>query len=238
VLELRNISKRLGQKAVLRNISFQMGKKDVLFILGKSGVGKSVLLKTIVGLIRQDSGEVVINGEVTSPRNEEKMAAIRKQCGLVFQNPTLLDFLTVQENLQFAFQKNITMGSLSQALSWMNLGPEVLNLYPFELSFGVQKKISVLRTLLLEPDYVFFDEPTTGLDPVSAENTNQIIKKSTERFGAGVIVVSHDVKAALSLAHRICVLEEGQFVFQGSPDEFRSSSVPLVRSFLKNTVFL
>lgn len=237
MLELRGISKTLGNKRVLCDLDLKVCPKEIVYVLGRSGVGKSVLLKTIVGLIVQDSGEVFVEGVRTEPGNEDQMALVRKKCGLVFQTPTLLDSLNVLENLLFAFEEE-NRSTLSEALEWVNLSSEVLELLPDQLSYGAQKKISFLRTLLLRPKYLLFDEPTTGLDPISSESTNRLIKKGAELSGAGVIVVSHDVKSAIKLANRIQVMDEGRFVFSGTPGEFEKSEVALVKAFRENTVFL
>jgi len=210
---------------------------EIVYILGRSGVGKSVLLKTVVGLIIQDAGDVIVDGFRTEPENEDQMAQVRKKCGLVFQTPTLLDSLNVLDNLLFALEEG-NKSTLSEPLSWVNLSPEVLDLFPDQLSYGTQKKISFLRSLLLKPKYLLFDEPTTGLDPISAGSTDQLIQKGADLSGAGVIVVSHDVKSALNLAHLIHVLDEGHFVFSGTPSEFERSEVSLVKAFMENTVFL
>jgi phospholipid/cholesterol/gamma-HCH transport system ATP-binding protein len=237
MLEIRNISKEFAGKSVLHNISLSIPKESIVFVLGKSGVGKSVLLKTIVGLIPQDKGSIWIDEVETQPRSENEMVKIRKKCGLVFQMPALIDSMTVEENLVFAVGENHELDLRAQ-LSSVGLESSCLGCYPLELSIGAQKKVSFLRTVLLKPDYLLFDEPTTGLDPVSTQITNQIIRDAAKERKAGCLVVSHDVRSAFKLADRIVLLDAGRIVFNGSPGEFQKSEVPLVQEFLKGTVFL
>jgi phospholipid/cholesterol/gamma-HCH transport system ATP-binding protein len=235
MLELKSITKRFGNKVVLNSVSLKLHRSQILFVLGRSGVGKSVLLKTIVGLIPQDRGEVWIQGEKTEPLNEEKMVLFRQKCGLVFQMPALLDSLTLQENLEFALKTNQKAG-LRKYLDWVQLSESVLSRYPSEVSFGIQKKVSVVRTLLREPQFILFDEPTTGLDPVSREVTNQMIRNVVKESGTGCVVVSHDIQSAMELAHSIMLLDQGSVVFEGTPEAFRNSKQALVKSFFKGMV--
>jgi phospholipid/cholesterol/gamma-HCH transport system ATP-binding protein len=237
MLELKSITKKFGNKVVLNSVNLRLQRSQILFVLGRSGVGKSVLLKTIVGLIPQDRGEVWINGEKTDPLNEEKMVTVRQKCGLVFQMPALLDSLTLQENLEFGLEGNQKSG-LRKYLDWVQLSEGVLYRYPSEVSFGTQKKVSVVRTLLREPQFILFDEPTTGLDPVSREVTNQMIRNVVKESETGCVVVSHDIQSAIELANSIMLLDEGRVVFEGTPEAFRNSDQGLIRSFCKGMVVL
>ncbi|NBX75792.1 MAG: ATP-binding cassette domain-containing protein [Proteobacteria bacterium] len=237
MLELKAISKTFGNRAVLRSVSLTLNRGQICFVLGRSGVGKSVLLKTIVGLIPQDSGEVWIQSEKTDPQNEEQMVSVRQKCGLVFQMPALLDSLTLQENLEFGLKPE-KLARLGKYLDWVQLSRERLSRYPAEVSFGTQKKASVVRTLLREPQFILFDEPTTGLDPVSRQVTNQMIRNVVKESHSGCIVVSHDVQSAIELASTIILLDQGQVIFQGTPESFCSSEQPLARAFCNGMVLL
>ena len=237
MLELKSITKKFANKVVLNSVNLRLQRSQILFVLGRSGVGKSVLLKTIVGLIPQDRGEVWINGEKTDPLNEEKMVTVRQKCGLVFQMPALLDSLTLQENLEFGLEGNQKSG-LRKYLDWVQLSEGVLSRYPSEVSFGTQKKVSVVRTLLREPQFILFDEPTTGLDPISREVTNQMIRNVVKESETGCVVVSHDIQSAIELANSIMLLDEGRVVFEGTPEAFRNSDQGLIRSFCKGMVVL
>ncbi|NBT57614.1 ATP-binding cassette domain-containing protein [bacterium] len=235
MLELKSISKNFKNKTILDQLSLELPREKTVFVLGRSGVGKSVLLKIIVGLILQDSGEVWVNGERTTPDDDNRMVHFRKQCGLVFQMPALLDSMTIQENLQFGLEKN-GAEEFATGLDWVRLSKSVLQKYPSELSFGAQKKVSVLRTLLRAPEFILFDEPTTGLDPVATEVTNKMIRNVVRERKTGCLVVSHDVKSALELADTILLLDAGKVVFKGGPGEFLKSELPLVRAFCAGTV--
>jgi len=237
MLELKAITKSFGDKTILDGVSFRLERGENLFVLGRSGMGKSVLLKIIVGLIPQDKGEVWVENEQTDPQDENRMVAFRQKCGLVFQMPALLDSLTLLENLEFGISHE-QKKHLNKYVEWVQLSQKVLGHYPAEVSFGIQKKVSVVRTLLREPRFILFDEPTTGLDPVAREVTNQMIKNVVRESRTGCIVVSHDVQSALELANTIVLLDRGKMVFQGTPESFRKSEQQLVKEFCKGMVTL
>lgn len=237
MLEIRKLSKKFNDRTVLEPVNLNIEPSQIVFVLGKSGVGKSVLLKMIVGLILPSEGEVWLDGIKTEPTQEEAMVEVRRNCGLVFQLPALFDSLTIEENLLFGKEaKNKAL--LREKLSWVHLNPEVLSLFPAQLSFGEQKKVSLLRTLLSEPKYLLFDEPTTGLDPVVTRLVNELIKNCAKSLGAGCLVVSHDLASALEFADKIILVDEGKFVFEGSTQDFEKCQLPLAQAFKKGTVKL
>lgn len=237
MLEIKNLSKSFGSRRILDSISFSLVPGEVVFFLGRSGVGKSVLLKIIVGLLSQDSGQVWIDGQETQPGNEEAMTEIRKKCGLVFQLPALLDSLTILENLMFGLEKAF-VESISEGMKAIGLDESILKKYPRELSFGIQKKVSFLRTTLRKPRYLLFDEPTTGLDPISTRTTNQNISSLAKSLGAGCFIVSHDVRSAIDMGERILILDQGKICFDGTPHEMKTTQQGLAADFVKETVFL
>jgi len=237
MLEIRNLSKRFSDRTVLEPIDLNIAPGEIVFVLGKSGVGKSVLLKMIVGLISSSAGEVWLDGTRTDPTQEEAMAKVRRKCGLVFQLPALFDSLNVEENLTFGKEKK-DRSVLLEKLLLVHLDPSILSQYPSQLSFGEQKKVSLLRTLLCEPKYLLFDEPTTGLDPVITRVVNDLIQNCAKKLGAGCLVVSHDLASALRFADRIVLIDQGKFVFQGSSLDFEKCQLPLAQAFRKGTVNL
>ena len=237
MLEVKNITKTLGKKKVLDSVSLKVSPGEIVFLLGRSGVGKSVLLKVIVGILTQETGSIFVDGMETQPQSEELMTNIRKQCGLVFQLPALLDALSIRENLLLGLEA-ISPAVFEQQLKAVELEPTVLDSYPRELSVGSQKKVSIMRTLLRKPEYLLFDEPTTGLDPLSARLINQVIRHMAKEMGAGCLIVSHDVRSAIEMGEKILLLDEGKIVFEGSPQNFKTSAQPLAALFVKDTVFL
>lgn len=237
MLELKAISKRMGGFPILQEVNLSVSRDEIVFVLGRSGVGKSVLLKTIVGLIPQDQGMILLNGQSTDCFDENALTGFRRKVSLVFQMPALLDSLTVEENLLFALRKPFPRREeLQKLLSELQLDENCLDRMPQELSLGVQKKISVLRSVLLKPEFLLFDEPTTGLDPVGTRMMNDLILNSVRKTHSGCLIVSHDVQSALEIAHKMILLDQGRVVFEGRPDEFRQCQLPLAKAFVQGSV--
>jgi len=198
-----------------------------------------VTLKCIVGLLQPDIGEVSVDGERVSGADEENLLKIRRKCGMVFQNPALLDSLTVRDNLSFGIRAHQLCESeeaiearVREKMKLVNLDANILGRYPSELSFGMQKRVSIARTLAVEPDYLLFDEPTTGQDPVTTNAINQLILKLSLQLQVTSLIVSHDMECALEIADRIMLLDDGEVVEEGSPQVFVNSPQPLAREFM------
>lgn len=239
MISLRKLTKRFGEQVILDGIDLDFKRAEIVFLLGKSGVGKSVLLKTIVGLLRPDSGEIWVDGEEVSHFSEAQYYRIRKKCGMVFQFPALLDSLTVRENIAFGIRAHqLTQNEdeitrlVKEKLSLVNLGPEILSRFPTELSFGMQKRVSIARTLAVNPDYLLFDEPTTGLDPVATALIDELIRDLSRKLNVTSVVVSHDIRGALKIAHQICFLNQGKIIESGSAEEMRHPKSLLAQEFL------
>jgi phospholipid/cholesterol/gamma-HCH transport system ATP-binding protein len=237
MIHFRKVVKRFGERTILKGISFDLNEGEILFILGTSGTGKSVLLKSIVGLLRPDEGEIYIDKQEVTKITEEAYGPIRKKCGMVFQHPALFDSLTVFDNVAFGLRKHFKMSEseikvkVRRALTMVNLtGIEAK--YPSEISYGMQKRVSLARTVAIVPRILLFDEPTTGLDPITTNAVNTLIQDLSHTLGATSIVVSHDMACALAIATKIIVLDQGHIVAQGTPDELLHSKVPLVEDFL------
>lgn len=237
MIEFKNIVKKFGDRTILKGISFSVQEGEILFILGTSGTGKSVLLKNLVGLLRPDSGEIWIDGQETSKLSELEYLAVRKKCGMVFQHPALFDSLSIYENVAFGLRKHYklaedeTRAKVKKALSLVNLSG-IEEKLPAQISYGMQKRVSLARTVALEPKILLFDEPTTGLDPVTTNAVNQLILNLSRQLKTTSIVVSHDMHCALSIADRIIVLDKGEIVDQGTPKDLRKSEKKLVQDFL------
>lgn len=237
MISYKNLVKKFGSRTILKGLSLEIQKGQIVFILGTSGTGKSVLLKNTVGLMQPDSGEIWIDGEETSKFSEEQYQAIRKKCGMVFQHPALFDSMTIFENVAFGLRKHFRLEEseiqhkVTKALSLVNL-KGIEGLRPAEISYGMQKRVSLARTVALEPKILLFDEPTTGLDPVTTSAVNQLIQNLSRQLNTTSIVVSHDMHCALTIADHIVVLDQGNIVDQGSPRQLRQSKASLVQDFL------
>ncbi len=237
MISFKNLIKRFGERTILKGLSLDIREGEILFILGTSGTGKSVLLKNLVGLLRPDEGEIWIEGQEVSRLTEEEYLPIRKKCGMVFQHPALFDSLTIYENVAFGLRRHFLLEEdeirrrVLKALGLVHLSG-IENKKPAEISYGMQKRVSLARTVALEPKILLFDEPTTGLDPVTTNAVNQLIKDLSRTLKTTSLVVSHDMQCALSIADRIVVLDQGNIVALGTPEEMKHSKVPLVRDFM------
>ncbi|HAG91215.1 MAG TPA: ABC transporter ATP-binding protein [Bdellovibrionales bacterium] len=243
MLEFKSVHKSFGERTILKDLSFEAKKGEILFILGTSGTGKSVLLKLIVGLLNVTSGEIWIDGEKTSDYSETEMFAVRKKCGMVFQHPALFDSLNVFQNVSYGIRPHLSGLSESEiydrvleGLEVVGLGKDIFEENSSRLSYGVQKRVSLARTLALRPEILLFDEPTTGLDPVTTQSVNKLILDSSRKFHCTALVVSHDMDSALSVADRILVLNKGEIVELATPTEIKKSQVPLVKEFLEEVL--
>ena len=254
-IRFEDVFKKFGSKQVLSGVSFEVTRGEILFILGKSGMGKSVLLKHIIGVYAPDAGKVKVDQfEVSSMISEEKkeeLTLVRQRCGMVFQHPALLDSLTNFENIAFglrASQYQEKIGKklneeeiqkiVHEKLALVHLDQEILSLYPHEVSYGVQKRVSMARTLAPGPEYLLFDEPTTGLDPLSTSSINELINELSRKLKVTSIIVSHDMACALSIADRILFLDQGKILLMATPHEVVKSTIPLVQDFFKETMEL
>ncbi len=238
IIEFRGVSKRFGQKIVLDHVDLTVRQGEVLVILGGSGTGKSVSLRQMNGLDHPDEGRVLVNGEDITDFAEEEMGGVRKKVGMLFQGGALFDSMTVFENVAFALREHTKMSEAEiearvvEVLGFVNLGRDVLRLLPSSLSGGMKKRVSLARTVALKPDVLLYDEPTTGLDPVTSMTINRLIADLNERLGTTSVVVTHDITSALFVADRIAFLKNARFAFIGTPDEAKVSSVPELRAFL------
>jgi len=234
----QDVHKAFGEKRVLNGLSFEVKKGEIFFMLGRSGTGKSVSLKHLVGLLRSDRGTIVLDNEEIQNASEEKFKILRKKCGIVFQLPALLDSRTLFANLTFGIRElplTEQVARTEKILHEVNLGHLVEQIalrYPPEVSYGEQKRLALARTLVVDPAYVLYDEPTTGLDPITSRSIHDLIKKVSRDLGKTSVVVSHDMRNALSTADKIVVLDQGTVVDYGTPTQIMHSKVQLTRDFL------
>jgi len=254
-IRFEKVSKGFGppenRKIILRDVSFEVRTGEILFILGKSGMGKSVTLKHIVGVLKPDSGKVFVDDKDVTQLDEAGLADIRRRCGMVFQHPALLDSLSVYGNVSFGLRTPQYLRSLPRPLGeaeirkivveklrLVNLGSDIVDRMPPEISYGMQKRVSLARTLAPGPSYLLFDEPTTGLDPITTNAVNDLIFRLSRELQVTSVVVSHDMACALKIADRILVLDQAKILALGTPDEMKRSQEPLVRDFLAETLAL
>lgn len=238
-IEFDGLMKRFGDRTVLNGISFRVARGEIIFILGTSGTGKSVLLKTLTGLLRADGGRVVVQGQDLTHLSEEAYLDVRRKCGMVFQHPALFDSLSIEENVAFGLQRHLGLSleaarpRVRECLQLVQLDyDELAELLPAQISYGMQKRVSLARTLAVQPQILLFDEPTTGLDPVTTKQINRLILELSRKLQTTSMVVSHDMDCALEIADRIIVLDQGRIIEQGRVEEVKRSQVPLVREFL------
>jgi len=240
MIELKAVRKRFGQQVILDGVDFVVADGETAALLGPSGTGKSVLLKHIVGLIRQDSGTVIVDGKDVAKLKRRELRDLRSTIGYVFQNGALFDSMTAFENIRLGITNEEQYRDqayceerVARCLALVNLLPDTARKYPAQLSGGMRKRVGIARAIAGTPKYLLYDEPTSGLDPVNSDIIDELITRLREELGVTSIMVTHDVKGAFRVADRIALLTGGKIVEQGTPEHFRNSAVPEVREFLE-----
>jgi phospholipid/cholesterol/gamma-HCH transport system ATP-binding protein len=239
VIEIQDLWKSFGDNQVLRGISLRIEKGTTFVVLGSSGSGKTVLMKHVIGLLRPDRGTVHVDGVSIPDLAGTELTEARRMFGMVFQGAALFDSMTVLENVSFPLherQRGLAAAQLREravaTLKVVDLGEEVLELYPAQLSGGMRKRVSLARALVHEPRVVLYDEPTTGLDPITTAYVDDMIIAAKRRRGVTSMVISHDIASAFKVADRLAVLYDGRIAAQGTPEEVRRSGDPFVQRFL------
>jgi phospholipid/cholesterol/gamma-HCH transport system ATP-binding protein len=238
LIELRNVYKRFGKLVVLNHVNLSIEEGQSLVVIGASGSGKSVMLKHIVGLLKPDEGEVWYQGRRIDMLSERDMGLIRQEFGFLFQMGALFDSMTVQENVGFPVVEHTQKSKqeidkvVGHKLTMVGL-PEVRKKMPATLSGGQRKRIALARAIALDPKVILYDEPTTGLDPVRSDVINELILKLQREMKVTSIVVTHDMHSAFKVADRIVMLHQGNFIFDGTPDQIRASADPIIQRFVK-----
>jgi phospholipid/cholesterol/gamma-HCH transport system ATP-binding protein len=237
MIEVRDLQKSFGTQKILDGVSLRIETGESVVIIGRSGGGKSVLLKHIIGLVQPDAGEVLIDGENIEPMNERELLRVRSKFGMLFQSAALFDSMTVAENVAFAFRRNRQMAQaeiqrkVAEALEVVELsGTE--NKKPSELSGGMRKRVGLARAIVYQPQIVLYDEPTTGLDPIVSDSIDKLILRVRDRFKVTSVVVTHDMRSARRVGQRILMLHEKKIYAAGTPDEIFNSTDPIVRQFI------
>ncbi len=236
-VEWRNVTKAFSGKPVLKGMSLSVSKGEVMFIIGTSGVGKSVTIKHLIGLLRIDGGEIWFDGQRVDTLAERKLAPLRKRIGMVFQSSTLFDSMTLAENVALPLRKHqklswsASLAEASKRLDQVHMA-QYAERYPAELSDGMRKRAAIARTLALGCEVVLFDEPTTGLDPVSARRIDRLIRELADELGVTAIVVSHDPPSIFGVADRVAFLYQGVVHVVATPAELTASTDPIVQQFI------
>lgn len=236
-IRFENIHKAFGKKVVLQGVDVTVADGECFFVIGASGVGKSVLIKHLIGLLRPDEGNIYLGDQEVSRLDERALYPVRMKCAMVFQSSTLFDSMSCAENVALPLRKHKGM-SMREAMADARRRLEQVHMqdfadaYPAQLGDGMRKRVAIARALTLDPEYVLFDEPTTSLDPISARRTDELIRRLCDEFGVTSIVVSHDLVSIFSIADRIAMLYKGTVRLLGTPEDFRQTDDPVVRQFV------
>ncbi len=240
MIRIRGLRKRLGDKQVLDGVDLDIGSGQTIVVIGRSGTGKSVLLKHIIGLMEPDAGSIEIEGEEIVGMPEARMNEVRMRFGMLFQSAALFDSMTVGENVGLALREHHLAPPgeveriVSERLGWVGL-QGVEETRPSSLSGGMRKRVGLARAIAVDPAYILYDEPTTGLDPITADAINELIKSMQQRLGVTSIVVTHDMTSAYRVGDRVAMLHDGKVVFEGTIDETKHTTDPLVRQFIEGS---
>ncbi len=239
MIKFVDVYKSFGQQTVLRGLNLHVPRGKITVILGRSGEGKSVLLKHTLGLLRPDKGCVSVDGQDLAALDAFGLNEIRKKFGLLFQNSALFDSMTVFENIAFPIRehKKLTGEALHKAVSELvavvGLKPEVMHKYPSEISGGMRKRVGLVRAIALKPQILLYDEPTTGLDPIMTDVIGSLILKTQRSLEITSIVISHDIASTYAIADNIVMLHEGQILMEGPPENFKKATDPVIRNFFE-----
>ncbi|MBN1968129.1 MAG: ABC transporter ATP-binding protein [Candidatus Delongbacteria bacterium] len=238
IIEIKNISKSFGSNRILENVSLDIFSGEVICIIGRSGIGKSVLVKHINRLIEPDNGIILFHGKEINKLNKKELYSIRKKIGFLFQSGALFDSMNVFENLALPLIKhtnfdNVKISKLvSEKLEMVGM-PGVEKLMPSELSGGMRKRVGLARTIILEPEVIIYDEPTTGLDPVMSDTINQLINSLNNRLKVTSIVITHDMKTVETVADSVAMIHDRQIIFYGSKEQFFRNDNENVKNFIR-----
>lgn len=237
VITVKDVKKSFGNMKVLDGLNLQLQREENLVILGKSGSGKSVLIKCIVHLLEHDEGSIVIDGYEVTNISEEDLVEVRKRTGFLFQSAALYDSMTVRENLSFAlsrldksFSKEEIDKKIVEVLNNVGL-PDAIDKMPSELSGGMKKRIGLARTLIVNPKIILYDEPTTGLDPITSNEISDLINDTKDKFKNSSIIITHDINCVKKVADRIAMLKDGKIYKEGSLEDFVNSDDDYIQSF-------
>jgi phospholipid/cholesterol/gamma-HCH transport system ATP-binding protein len=237
MIAVRDLKTRIGSQEILRGVDLKVATGETLVIIGRSGGGKSVLLKSLVGLMQADEGEIYIDGKSIVGMNERQLAATRRKVGILFQGAALFDSMTVEENIAFPLReaglrdRQLIQRKVAEMLEVIELQGQEKKM-PVNLSGGMKKRVGLARAIVNQPSCILYDEPTAGLDPVVSDSINRLIRRLQERYQVTSIVVTHDMKSAFDVGDHIAYLHQGRIYFYGTPADLEASSDPIIQDFL------
>ncbi|MBM3241338.1 ABC transporter ATP-binding protein [Candidatus Poribacteria bacterium] len=240
MIQIKDVWKSFADNHVLRGVNLEVQRGDTMVVMGRSGCGKSILLKLIVGLMKPDTGEIWVDGKEITKLKEKNINDIRKNIGMLFQSAALFDSMDVFENVAFMLLQHTHLSKqeireiVAEKLELVEL-PGIEELKPAELSGGMRKRVGLARALAINPDIVLYDEPTTGLDPITAEEINILIKSLSAKLKITSIAVTHDMKSAFTIATRMAMMHQGKIIATGTPEEMKRIEEPIVRNFISGT---
>ncbi|MCJ7811860.1 ABC transporter ATP-binding protein [bacterium] len=241
MIEIKNLKKSFNSHVVLDHVDLTIEDGDSMVIIGGSGCGKTFLLRSIIGLIKPDAGTIRVNGEEITRMDRKDLFRIRKKFGMLFQGAALFDSMTVEENIGLALKEHTDLSTeeirmrVQEKLNVVGL-PGIEEKKPAELSGGMKKRVGLARALIMDPEFVLFDEPTTGLDPIMADAINHLILETHEKLKITSIAVTHDMSSAYQIADHIAMLYEGKIIFVGPPSKIKTSEQVIVKQFVRGRV--
>jgi|SRR5581483_5934726 len=242
LIELKGVSKNFGERRVLDGVDLEVFQGETLVIIGRSGVGKSTILKHVAGLLAPDSGEIWVEGLEIGRLKELELNDLRKKMGVVFQYAALFDSLTVFENVGFRLMRDFKMTEakalevVEKKLELVGLKNDLMNLKPAQLSGGMRKRVGLARAIAVDPEIILYDEPTSGLDPVTSEAINDLILDMQKKLNVTSVVVTHDMHSAYKVANRIAMIYDGKIIGTGTPEEIKNSPNPYIHQFVTGSV--
>lgn len=240
LIEFKDVKKAFGSKVIYRRLNLQIEQGKAFTILGGSGVGKSVMLKMLIGLLKADSGSILFDGQEVTTMSRGELARLRQRIAMLFQGGALFDSLSVYDNVAYGleehFRREMDRNAVRERVAWAleSVGlPGIEEMQPADLSGGMRKRVALARSIAVQPEVVLYDEPTTGLDPINTARVNQLIMRLKRKLNITSVVVTHDMKSAFAISDQVAMVHGGEFIFSGTVEELRNCEDPRVRNFIE-----